>query len=457
VREIYDTEKSYVASLDLLVKYYLKPMRQQNIVPKPKVAFIFGNVEHILIINRELLETLEKRIATWNEDSVLGDAMNKLIPWLRLYSEYCSNFHNVTALVLKLSEKSSFAEFLNRQKDTNNILDLPSLLIMPIQRIPRYKMLLEQVVKFTPETHHDYKALMNALERVSEVALLVNESVRKKQNLEQLAELEKRLMGKYPKNMTQAGRVLIHEGELTKLCRKVPKKRYFFLFNDLLLYGVANPLNRTYIIHRTISLLAGRIIPVDDSDKVKNGFKIISKEKSFLVWADTPEEKLSWTAKIEAAKESLKQNPHTTGGEGYEEYEAPIWQNDEESNTCTLCQIHFTTLRRKHHCRKCGRLACGKCTEHRYELPNIGKERVCDDCFADLSGQPSKRKTIRDKMNGQQQTDVLSPRLEMGLVPNRGSGIIDKDAIDTTELQHTPQLHNTTQPARAHSPTPFSR
>jgi hypothetical protein len=33
---------------------------------------------------------------------------------------------------------------------------------------------------------------------VSEVALLVNESVRKKQNLEQLAELEKRLMGKYP-------------------------------------------------------------------------------------------------------------------------------------------------------------------------------------------------------------------------------------------------------------------
>jgi hypothetical protein len=30
-----------------------------------------------------------------------------------------------------------------KQKDTNNILDLPSLLIMPIQRIPRYKMLLE--------------------------------------------------------------------------------------------------------------------------------------------------------------------------------------------------------------------------------------------------------------------------------------------------------------------------
>lgn len=85
---------------------------------------------------------------------------------------------------------------LQKQKDTNNILDLPSLLIMPIQRIPRYKMLLEvriavpalyhanviitdmnndglqQVVKFTPETHHDYKALTNALERVRLASLV---------------------------------------------------------------------------------------------------------------------------------------------------------------------------------------------------------------------------------------------------------------------------------------------
>lgn len=89
----------------------------------------------------------------------------------------------------------------------------------------------------------------------------------------------------------------------------------------------------------------------------------------------------------------------------------------------------------QHHCRKCGKLVCGKCSEHRYELPNIGKERVCDDCFADLSGQPSRRyaifytrllrellltrllfsrKAIRDKMIGQ--SDSLSPPLhEMGV------------------------------------------
>ena len=33
------------------------------------------------------------------------------------------------------------------------------------------------------------------------------------------------------------GRVFIREGVLIKICRKGPKKRQFFLFNDVLIYG----------------------------------------------------------------------------------------------------------------------------------------------------------------------------------------------------------------------------
>lgn len=37
--------------------------------------------------------------------------------------------------------------------------------------------------------------------------------------------------------MAEQGRVLVGEGVLTKMCRKKPKARQFFLFNDILVYG----------------------------------------------------------------------------------------------------------------------------------------------------------------------------------------------------------------------------
>ena len=37
--------------------------------------------------------------------------------------------------------------------------------------------------------------------------------------------------------LIRAGRVLVGEGVLTKLCRKKAKPRQFFLFNDILVYG----------------------------------------------------------------------------------------------------------------------------------------------------------------------------------------------------------------------------
>ena len=48
-------------------------------------------------------------------------------------------------------------------------LDLRSFLIMPVQRVPRYRLLLKELLKRTPEGHADRASIQEALGKVEEV------------------------------------------------------------------------------------------------------------------------------------------------------------------------------------------------------------------------------------------------------------------------------------------------
>ncbi|XP_065839142.1 uncharacterized protein [Oscarella lobularis] len=64
------------------------------------------------------------------------------------------------------------------------------------------------------------------------------------------------------------------------------------------------------------------------------------------------------------------------------------WVPDDEAKNCMACKLKFTTVRRRHHCRKCGGLFCDACSAKRYPLLSIGYSdpvRVCDRCHAMLT------------------------------------------------------------------------
>ncbi|KAJ6809188.1 vacuolar protein sorting-associated protein 27 [Iris pallida] len=59
----------------------------------------------------------------------------------------------------------------------------------------------------------------------------------------------------------------------------------------------------------------------------------------------------------------------------------PVFQ---ESARCDVCNCSFTTFRRRHHCRSCGRTLCHEHSSNHMALPQYGvysPVRVCDDCF----------------------------------------------------------------------------
>jgi lipid-binding SYLF domain-containing protein len=62
----------------------------------------------------------------------------------------------------------------------------------------------------------------------------------------------------------------------------------------------------------------------------------------------------------------------------------PAWVPDAACNECMGCRAEFTLLRRRHHCRNCGRVFCASCSAQQRMLPaSFGvrePQRVCAPC-----------------------------------------------------------------------------
>jgi len=60
----------------------------------------------------------------------------------------------------------------------------------------------------------------------------------------------------------------------------------------------------------------------------------------------------------------------------------PTWLPDSASPHCQICKTSFTAKNRRHHCRNCGRLVCGKCSPNKKSIPKweLKSVRVCFMC-----------------------------------------------------------------------------
>ncbi|KAK3743843.1 hypothetical protein QZH41_011844 [Actinostola sp. cb2023] len=226
-------------------------------------------------------------------------------------------------------------------------------------------------------------------------------------------------------------RVLVGEGVLTKLCRKKPKPRQFFLFNDILVYGNIVINKKKYNKQHVIPLEEVKLLSLEDDGSkagifqimnrqvenlakifvkianmgLKNGWQIISSRKSFAVYAATATEKAEWMAHINKCIQDL----FAKTGKKASDNHAAVWVPDSEASTCMHCmKTKFTALNRRHHCRKCGAVVCGGCSPKKAMLPAQSSKplRVCSTCY-DASNKGKVPQDIKKTDGNEQHSQVL--------------------------------------------------
>ncbi|KAK0396274.1 hypothetical protein QR680_001651 [Steinernema hermaphroditum] len=134
------------------------------------------------------------------------------------------------------------------------------------------------------------------------------------------------------------------------------------------------------LVHRLFVCIAGVAdqLQTNYSSDVRKVLKMVLQPNEILPVFEVPGQ----TADI-------AENEEETGVEVQEALPLPAyvgvrWVPDSDCEQCTACGSPFTIVRRRHHCRNCGRIFCSRCSANSLCLPELGydrKVRVCNLCF----------------------------------------------------------------------------
>ncbi|PAA50870.1 hypothetical protein BOX15_Mlig002541g1 [Macrostomum lignano] len=184
--------------------------------------------------------------------------------------------------------------------------------------------------------------------------------------------------------LQKPGRLLLGEGTLSKVCRKSEQLRQFFLFNDILIYGMPQ-FRGSYTKQRVLELISLSVQPVPGQPRALD---LHSPQKSFRVVCNTAAEAEQWAQRIRLCSEDCRRRLGLSAGISPAAETSPIWVPDSAASVCMHCKTaQFGVVNRRHHCRRCGAVVCAPCSNRTWLFPSISAtpQRVCLTCYNKLS------------------------------------------------------------------------
>ncbi|KAG0267171.1 RHO1 GDP-GTP exchange protein 2, partial [Mortierella polycephala] len=180
--EVIHTEHNYVRDLELLEEIFITPLRTRDIVDPERretlIEDIFLNFQEILELNRRLLKDLRTRQEQQPLVESIGDVLLAHVTGFEeAYKRYVPRI-TLSEYSYKKEEASNpeFAQFLKdctRHPEARR-LNLRHFIGQPYQRIPRYPLLLNEVVKRTDEGVPDREIVQEVIRACTELGKRVD-------------------------------------------------------------------------------------------------------------------------------------------------------------------------------------------------------------------------------------------------------------------------------------------
>ncbi|KAM5192206.1 rho guanine nucleotide exchange factor 28 isoform 1-T2 [Mantella aurantiaca] len=351
IYELMQTELHHIQTLFIMSEVFRKGMKEELQMDHSTVDRIFPCLDELLESHKSFFYNLRERKQESREGNDRNFVINQIGDILvqqfsaenaenmkHIYGEFCSHHIEAVNLFKELQQNKKFQNFI---KVTNSNLQarrrgIPECILLVTQRITKYPVLVERILRYTPEGNDEHKDLCRALclikDMIAAVDLKVSEFERKQRLEEFVNKIENKTFTKMKnghvftkQDLKNKERDLLYEGVLLwKTATGRFKDIQALLLTDVLLF--LQEKDQKYIfaaVDQKPPVISLQKLIVREVANEERGMFLISASSAgpemYEIHTNSKEERNSWMRHIQEAVQSCP-----------EEDEGKISESDED-------------------------------------------------------------------------------------------------------------------------------
>ncbi|KAJ8278018.1 hypothetical protein GJAV_G00082880 [Gymnothorax javanicus] len=380
--EIKQTEEKYTETLESIEKFFMIPLRK--FLSTVEIEKVFVNIPDLVKVHKSLMLEVQDSILNKNAQNLYQIFIaNK--ERLLIYGKYCSHVETAIAILDEIcKEKEDVRLKLEEcsKRANNGKFTLRDLLVVPMQRVLKYHLLLQELVKHTQDAA-DKSNLRTALDAMKDLAQYVNEVKRDNETLREIEQYQKSI-----ENLNQSLRNYGRpkgDGEVrvASVDKRAKQDRHIFLFDVAVI--VCKRRGDNYEMKEVIDLHNFKITnnPTTDKENKKwsYGFYLTHNQgqTGFEFFFKTKELKKKWLEQFGMAISNIRPE-HACSN--FHEFKMHTF---ERITSCRACDMLLRGIFNQGYlCPKCGAGAHKEC---------LGRLGCCGKASPDTCTLRSQKKT----------------------------------------------------------------
>ncbi|XP_038148571.1 rho guanine nucleotide exchange factor 11 isoform X3 [Cyprinodon tularosa] len=337
IYELFTTEVSHLRTLRVLDKVFYRKLK--SVLNPEELACIFPNLPQVYELHASLCEEMKTR----RESPIVQDIGDVLLAkvegaagheFQEQVSQLCCQQTQALELIKNKKRKESrFAQIIQECEASPQCrrLQLKDLLVSEMQRLTKYPLLLDKIIKHTKAGSSDLPSLQRAQACFRGILKAVNEDVRETEHRQRLSQYQRRLdAAPQFKSLDLTAKTMIHEGPLIwKINKDKQIEIQALLLTDCLLLLQKGPDDRLQLRYPSRWLGGGGGGSIDNKTSFsplvkldslivrsvatdKKALYIISTTETqiYELVAASPSEKDTWIDLLEKTTSGLKESNH---------------------------------------------------------------------------------------------------------------------------------------------------